>query len=441
MLNILVVGGGSREHTIVWKLLQSREVNQIFVAPGNAGTMLLARNLEIQPVEIQGIVQAAQDHGIHLVIVGPEAPLAAGLVDALEAKGIPAFGPNKAAAILESSKAFSKDLLHKYNIPCASSVVFTSYEDARRYVDSQELPIVIKADGLAAGKGVTIATTQDEAYRALHEAMIDRVFGEAGERIIVEEFLEGREVSLLAFTDGKTVAPMVPACDYKRVFDNDEGPNTGGMGCYSPPQDFGQDKIDYVKSQILEPTVRAMAAEGRPYKGVLYAGLIETKDGIKVLEFNARFGDPETQVILPRLESDLIDIAFAVVNGRLDEIKLRWSSQSCIGVVVASGGYPGAYDNGYEITGLGDLDPGVQVFHAGTSLQPVLVRDTSRGKLSSPSVDELIGSLRTAGGRVLTVVALGETLREAREKVYRNLPKIHFQGAHYRTDIAAREII
>jgi len=419
-VNILVIGSGAREHTLVWKISQSPRVKEIYVAPGNAGTGLIAKNLNIKATDLESLLEAAKERKIDLAVVGPEAPLAAGIVDLFERNGIPTFGPSREAAKIESSKVFAKKLMEKHGIPCAKSKSFSSFAAAKDYVQAQRPPIVVKADGLAAGKGSIVASSTNEALKALSEIMEQRIFGEAGNQVLIEECLVGREVSLLAFTDGKTVVPMVPACDYKRVFDNDQGPNTGGMGSYSPPGFFDEEMTNQVKDTILEPTVRAMAEEGKPYKGVLYAGLMVTAEGPKVLEFNARFGDPENQVMLPRLESDLVEIMLAVVESQLDKIEVRWSDNACVGVVMASGGYPGSYKTGFPIEGLDRVDKDVLVFHAGTK--------ASEGKIL------------TDGGRVLTVTATGKTMAEAREKVYSNIPRIYFEGCHYRKDIAAREL-
>jgi len=419
-MNILVIGGGAREHSLVWKLSQSPRVAKLYVAPGNAGTGLIAENLNVQATDLQSLAQVAREKNIDLAVVGPEVPLAAGIADLFQSRGIPIFGPSREATKIESSKVFAKDLMHKYGIPCAKSRSFSSCNEAKDYTHSQKPPIVVKADGLAAGKGAILAYSIDDALNALSAIMQDRILGSAGDQVLVEECLEGKEVSLLALTDGKAVVPMVPACDYKRVFDGDQGPNTGGMGAYSPPNFFDTEMINLVKETILEPVVRAMAKEGKPYKGVLYAGLMVTDDGPKVLEFNARFGDPENQVMMPRLESDLVEIMLAVIEGRLDEIKVEWSDEACIAVVVASGGYPGSYKTGIPITGLDTVDKDILVFHAGTKAEG--------------------GVIHTDGGRVLTVAATGRNIAEAREKVYNNLPRIHFEGCHYRKDIAQREV-
>ncbi|MDY6893018.1 MAG: phosphoribosylamine--glycine ligase [Chloroflexota bacterium] len=418
-MNILVIGNGAREHTLVWKLLQSRRVSSVYVAPGNAGTAQIARNLDISPTDLDALCQAAKDNKIDLVVVGPEAPLAAGIVDMLQGLGIPAFGSSRDGALIESSKVFAKNLMHKYGIPCARDAVFSSFDGARDYVKKQQAPLVIKADGLAAGKGAIVAQSIDEALNALSDIMEKRVFGDAGNLVLVEECLVGQETSLLAFTDGKIVVPMVPARDYKRAFDGDLGLNTGGMGAYSPLRFFDRELRDKVVKTVMEPVIQAMAQEGKPYKGVLYAGLMLTEEGPKVLEFNARFGDPETQVQLPLLKSDLVDIMLATIDGTLDKTQIEWSDDACVGVVMASGGYPGDYKSGLPITGLERVEPGILLFHAGTRMNG----------------DEIC----TAGGRVLTAVATGRTVTEARDKVYRNVPHIHFTGCHYRNDIAIGE--
>ncbi|MBI2303357.1 MAG: phosphoribosylamine--glycine ligase [Chloroflexi bacterium] len=419
-MNILVIGSGAREHALAWKLRQSPQVSQLFVAPGNAGTAAIATNLPLSTSDLPALASAAQEHKIDLAVVGPEAPLAAGIVDLFQEQGIPVFGPTQAATRIESSKVFAKELMLKYNIPCARGEVFDSYPEARAYLQKHPLPVVVKADGLAAGKGVTVANTKEEALEALSSAMERRAFGTAGDRVIIEECLIGREVSLLAFADGETVAPMVPACDYKRALDADQGPNTGGMGGYSPPRFFHKNLAMEVQERILVPAVRALAREGSPYRGVLYAGLMVTKDGPQVLEFNARFGDPETQVILPRLKTDLVEILVAVVEGKLHGVKIGWHEEACVGVVMASGGYPASYETGHPISGLDTVDEDTMVFHAGTKIDPS-------------------GQVVTDGGRVLTVAALGQTISQARKKVYANVPRIHFPRCHYRGDIAALE--
>jgi phosphoribosylamine--glycine ligase len=421
-LRILVVGGGGREHTLGWKIAQSPKVEKVFIAPGNGGTAAIAENLNLRPTDIEGLGRAAKERGIDLVVVGPEIPLASGIVDHFDRLGIPVFGPTKAATRIESSKVFARNLMEKYGIPCPKGAIFSSYSEAHRYLQTQAAPIVVKVDGLAAGKGVIIAGSLDEADRAISDIMEARVFGSAGDKVVIDEYLSGREVSLIAFTDGKTVSPMVPACDYKKIGDNDEGPNTGGMGSYSPPGFFSAQMAQKATNDILLPTVDAMAKEGFLYKGVLYAGLMIVDGEPVVLEFNARFGDPETQVILPLLKTDLVDILMAVVQGNLDRLRIEWSREACVGVVMASGGYPGRYETGFAIRGIDSLDEDVLVFHAGTK-----------------SGGERV--IYTDGGRVLSVVGVGRDMADAREKVYRNITGIQFQGCYYRKDIALREVM
>jgi phosphoribosylamine--glycine ligase len=417
-LRILVVGGGAREHTLVWKLTQSPKAKEIYVAPGNAGTAQIADNLNQKAGDVEGLAKAAREKAIDLVVVGPEAPLAKGIVDHFQSIGVPIFGPTRLAAEIESSKVFARELMQKYGIPCALGTSFSDYTKAREYLKQQTPPLVVKADGLAAGKGVTVADSIPQALGALHNIMEAKAFGTSGDRVIIEERLVGKEMSSLAFTDGKTVIPMVSACDYKPAFDDDQGPNTGGMGSFSPPYFATPELYQRVNETILKPVVASMAQEGRPYKGVLYGGLMATQDGPKVLEFNARFGDPETQVMLPLLNTDLVDIILAVINGNLNQIDVEWSGDACVGVVMASGGYPNSYQTGFPIAGLNSLDRDILVFQAGTRL------------------DSGSGRVVTSGGRVLTVVATGKTITEAREKVYNNITRINFEGRHYRRDIA-----
>jgi phosphoribosylamine--glycine ligase len=420
-LKVLVVGGGGREHTLAWKIAQSPRVEKIFAAPGNAGTAAIAENLNLRSADIEGLGKAAKENNIDLVVVGPEAPLASGIVDYFDNLGIPIFGPTKAATQIESSKVFARNLVEKYGISCPKGAIFSSFSKAREYLQEQRPPVVIKADGLAAGKGVIIAGSLAEAHKALGDIMEAKIFGSAGDRVIIDEHLSGREVSLIAFTNGKTVSPMVPACDYKKIGDNDQGPNTGGMGSYSPPGFFSAGMTAKVTKDILLPVVQAMAKEDMPYRGVLYAGLMIVDGEPVVLEFNARFGDPETQVVLPLLKTDLVDIFMAVVQGNLDRLKVKWSSEACVGVVMSSAGYPGSYKTGFPIQGIDNVDKDVLVFHAGT-------------KLGND------GIIYTDGGRVLTAVGMGKDMAEARKKVYLNIPNIYFEGCYYRRDIALREI-
>lgn len=420
MVKVLVVGRGGREHAIVWALKRSAKVKEVYCAPGNAGIAQIAECVPIEEHQFEEISQFAMDMVMDLVVVGPEDPLFAGLVDYLEERHVPVFGPRKNAAIIEGSKAFTKDLMKKYNIPTAAYETFTEYNLALDYLHKQKAPIVIKADGLAAGKGVTVAATMEEAELALREMMVDKVFGEAGNQVVIEECLVGQEMSILAFVDGTVVRPMVPSQDHKPVFDNDEGPNTGGMGTYSPVPHIPQSIVDEAIETILIPAARAMAEEGRYFRGVLYAGLMLTDNGPKTIEFNCRFGDPETQVVLPRLETDLIDILLAAINGRLGDMDICWSDQAAVCVVLASGGYPGPYKKGLPVTGLNDVQESI-VFHAGTSMK-----------------DEQIV---TSGGRLLGVTALGCDIAEAREKAYTDAKRILYEGKHYRTDIAKRALV
>ncbi len=421
-MKLLVIGGGGREHTLVWKIAQSSKVDRVYCAPGNAGTALIGENLDIDPSDAKALGKAAKDNVIDLVVVGPEVPLSLGIVDYFDSLGIPIFGPNRAAAQIESSKVFARNLMEKYSIPCPKASAFSSYSEAREYLKRQELPVVIKADGLASGKGAIIAYSLPEADKALSDIMEAKVFGSAGDKVTIDEFISGREVSLIAYTDGKTLSPMVPACDYKQIWDGDQGPNTGGMGSYSPPGFFSAELIEKATNTILLPALKAMANEGITYKGVIYAGLMVTdKDELSVLEFNCRFGDPETQVVLPLLKSDLVDIILAVIEGNLDQINIEWSSDACVGVVMTSAGYPGSYVRGFPVRGLDRVDKGVLVFHAGTKLG-----------------DD--GIIYTNGGRVLTVVGMGGDMAEAREKAYGVLSDVYYEGCYYRKDIALREV-
>jgi phosphoribosylamine--glycine ligase len=418
-LRVLIVGSGAREHALAWKLRQSPRLDALYVSPGNAGTAQIADNLPTKANDVDGIVRLAQEQRIELVVVGPEEPLTLGLVDRLDAAGIAAFGPSQAAAQIEASKVFAKDLMVRHGIPTAKHRSFDSILEAGDYIAQQKEPLVIKADGLAAGKGAILTRDSAEAFEVADALLCDRVFGEAGARIVVEERLTGRETSAQAFTDGQTVVSMPLSCDHKAVFDYDEGPNTGGMGAYSPPGWLSKETADWIHEHITVATVRAMAEEGRPYRGVLYPGLLVTEAGPHVLEFNCRFGDPETQAVLPRLKSDLLEILWAVANGRLAEAGVEWREEACVGVVMASGGYPGKYETGFVVEGLDSLDGDVMLFQAGT-------KKTDDGRIV------------TNGGRVLTVSALGATLEEARRKAYANVERIHWPGVHYRTDIGGR---
>ncbi len=426
-MKVLIVGSGGREHTIAWKVSQSPRVTKLYCAPGNAGIASVAECVDIKVTDTPGILAFAKEQGIGLVIIGPENPLFAGLADELRAAGIPAFGPSGKAAAIEGSKVFAKELMAKYGIPTAPFKVFDDPSKARAYIEelsggSEELPIVVKADGLALGKGVYVCSTKSDALQAVQDMMVDKVFGDAGDRVIVEERLEGQEASLIVITDGTSIAPLTPAQDYKRINDCDEGPNTGGMGCYSPVPVVPPAVYDQVLDTIIRPAIAAMKAEGRTYTGALYTGIMLTKDGPQVIEFNARFGDPETQVTLPLLETDLVDIMLASLSGSLDSVSIKCYNGCAVCVVAASGGYPGKYETGKPISGLdeaGALED-VIVFHAGTKF-----RD---------------GEIVTAGGRVLGVTAIGDSFKTARDRAYAAVEKIRFDGMHYRTDIAKRVI-
>ena len=418
-MNVLVVGNGAREHAIAWKISQGSSVGRLYVAPGNAGTHSIATNVPVGADDIAALIDFASSNAIDLTVVGPEAPLASGIVDSFTASGLPAFGPTQAAARIEGSKSFAKELMAVCSVPTAASETFTDFEGASAYLDTCPIPIVVKADGLAAGKGVTVAQTREDARAAVHESMLDRQFGDAGDCVVIEEFMEGQEVSVFAFVDGEYVSPMVAACDYKRVGDGDTGPNTGGMGSFSPPlpQHWNADLGTLVRSSIMEPVTKGLVDIGSPYRGVLYLGMMLTKEGPKVVEFNCRLGDPETQVILPRLKSDLAEILRATVRGELEGIGIEWDDRACVGVVAASGGYPASYSTGYPISGITDVDYDATVFHAGTKL------------LDDATV--------TDGGRVLTVSALADTLEGARTCAYESISRISFKDGFYRTDIAS----
>lgn len=420
-MRVLIIGSGGREHALLWKVSQSPKVKEIFVAPGNAGMANLATLIPISAEDLDGLLAFALEQKIDLTIVGPEVPLLHGIVDQFQQAGLAIFGPNGQAAQIEGSKRFAKDLMKKYRIPTASYQTFTNAQEAKAYVRQAGAPIVIKADGLAAGKGVVVASTLEEAEQAITDAMEHKIFGSAGDMVVIEEFLTGQELSLMAFVDGTTIVPMVPAQDHKPAYDGDQGPNTGGMGTYSPVPQFSNDTLSLAIKTILEPMVQAFQQEGIDYRGVLYAGLMITSEGPKVIEFNARFGDPETQVVLPRLTSDLIEIMLSIVEGRLHSNLVTWSKQAAVCVVMAAGGYPGSYQKGLEITGLSNqLEENKFVFHAGTKLED--------------------SQMVTAGGRVLGVTALGEDLRIAQKSAYELVQQIHFSDAHYRNDIAEKAI-
>lgn len=417
-MNILVIGSGGREHALYWKLSESPQTEQIYAIPGNPG---MGASAAIALDDHAAILRFVKEHEIGLVVVGPEVPLMNGLVDELEAAGIRAFGPRANAAEIEGSKSFAKDLMKKYGIPTARYEVFTAAEPARAYIRQEGAPIVVKADGLAAGKGVIVAMTEQEALDAVDAIMEDHSFGDAGARVVIEEFMEGEEASLLAFTDGTTIRPMISAQDHKRAYDGDRGPNTGGMGTYAPAPVMTPEMTERAVEEILKPTIAAMAKEGRIYRGCLYLGLMVTADGPKVVEFNARFGDPETQVVLPLLDSDLVAIMCACADGTLADVPIRWKDDAAVCVVLASGGYPGHYEKGQEIHGLADAEAmGALVFHAGTAMKD--------------------GKLVTNGGRVLGVVGRGADISSAVDAAYAAATKISFKDAYYRKDIAHRAL-
>ena len=421
-MKILVVGSGGREHALVWKIAQSPRVKKIFTAPGNPGTAQFGENVDIAADDLAALVDFGHQNRVDLVVVGPERPLVAGIVDAFEKADLRIFGPNAAAARLEGSKAFCKQLLRRHAVPTAEHRTFSRPDDARKYIRTREEPVVVKASGEALGKGVFVCKTQDEALQAVEQIMVDRIFGDAGDEVVVEEKLVGEEASILALVDGRNIYAMESSQDHKPIFDDDKGPNTGGMGAYSPAPVVTPELMSHIERDILVPTVHAMNREGCPYRGLLYAGVMVTPGGPKALEYNVRFGDPEAQPLMMRLKSDLVDLMEATIEGRLDEIDLEWDSRTAVGVVMASGGYPGPYEKGKVISGLDEvakLDE-VVVFQAGTK--------------------EVDGRIVTAGGRVLCVTALGDTVQAAKARAYEAVEQIDFQGAQYRTDISDKAL-
>ncbi|MBL1271402.1 MAG: phosphoribosylamine--glycine ligase [Marinobacter maritimus] len=423
-MNILVIGSGGREHALAWKAAQSPEADTVFVAPGNAGTAREpgVKNISIDVLDLEGLAKFATENNVGLTIVGPEAPLVAGIVDLFEERGLRVFGPSAGAAQLEGSKAFTKDFLARQNIPSAAYGNFTDVDEALAYVRKQGAPIVVKADGLAAGKGVIVAMTLEEAENAVRDMLAGNAFGDAGSRVVVEEFLDGEEASFIVMVDGEHVLPMATSQDHKRVGDGDTGPNTGGMGAYSPAPVVTADVHERIMNEVIYPTVRGMAAEGHPYKGFLYAGLmIDTSGAPRVIEFNCRFGDPETQPILLRMKSDIVELCQAAIDANLDQCSSDWDERAAVGIVLAAGGYPGSYNKGDAISGLPETDiEGEKAFHAGTTLTG--------------------NQVVTSGGRVLCATALGNTVTEAQQRAYKLAEKIRWDGAFYRNDIAYRAI-
>ncbi|MGF1911561.1 phosphoribosylamine--glycine ligase [Vibrio kasasachensis] len=423
-MNVLIIGAGGREHALGWKVAQNPNIETIFVAPGNAGTALEPKleNVAIDVEDIEALVAFAKEKSIELTIVGPEAPLVIGVVDAFQAVGLPIFGPSQAAAQLEGSKAFTKDFLARHKIPTGAYANFTEIEPALAYVREQGAPIVVKADGLAAGKGVIVAMTLQEAEDAIEDMLAGNAFGEAGSRVVIEEFLEGEEASFIVMVDGENVLPMATSQDHKRVGDKDTGPNTGGMGAYSPAPVVTADIHNRIMEEVIYPTVRGMAAEGNPYTGFLYAGLMIDLDGTpKVIEYNCRFGDPETQPIMMRMQSDMVELCLAAIDKKLDQVESKWDPRASIGIVLAAGGYPASYNKGDVITGLPQVEiDGEKVFHAGT--------------------DNNVGDIVTNGGRVLCATALGNTVSEAQKRAYELAKQISWNGVFYRNDIGYRAI-
>ena len=419
-MKVLVIGKGGREHAIAWKLSQNARISQLLCAPGNAGTAKIASNVPISETDIDGLLTFVTQHGIDFTVVGPEAPLAEGIVDRFQQAGFSIFGPTKAAARIESSKSFAKGLMLRAGVPTGRAEVFRDFDAAGKYVETLSPPVVIKADGLAAGKGVVVADTTERAVSALREQMVDRAFGSAGDTVLIEQYLQGPELSVFAFVDGKNVSPLIAAVDYKRVGEGDTGPNTGGMGAYSPPLSvlWNHEVERSARNDIMEPVVAALASEGCPYVGILYAGLMLTRDGLKVIEFNCRLGDPEAQVVLPRIETDLLDLMLAAIEGTIGSTPLRVSQEPCVGVVVASGGYPGAYETGFPVAGLDEAHDQVTVFHAGTKLD---------------DNEETV----TDGGRVLTVSGSGAAHIDARLRAYSAAARTTFKGSFFRNDIAS----
>ncbi|MGA1847217.1 phosphoribosylamine--glycine ligase [Deferribacter abyssi] len=423
-MKVLVIGSGGREHALSWKIAQSDLVEKVFVAPGNGGTAIEKKceNINIKADDFDSLLKFAKNNNIDLAVVGPEDPLAKGIVDAFEKNNIKIFGPNKAAAMIEASKAFAKDVMLKADIPTAYYSEFSDFDSAKSYVVEKGAPIVVKADGLAAGKGVTVAKTIEEAVKALEEIFIEKIFGESGNKVIIEEFLEGEEASYLAFTDGDTILPLVSSQDHKPIYDNDEGPNTGGMGAYSPAPVVTEDIFKFTTEKIAKPLINELANRGITYKGIIYAGLMITEKGPKVLEFNCRFGDPETQPILYKMKSDIVPIILAAVDRQLKNTSVEWYDDTTVCVVIASGGYPKSYNKGYEITGIDSAEQieGIKVFHAGTKLENK--------------------KILTNGGRVLGVTGRASNLQEAIEKTYSAVKKIYFKNMHYRNDIGKKAL-
>ncbi len=422
-LKILIIGSGAREHCLADKLSQSPKVAKIYCAPGNGGTAQLGENVEIKVGDIEGLLKFALSEKIGLTVVGPEIPLAEGIVDKFRKEGLKIFGPNKELAKLESSKVFAKKMMQEFEVPTADFEIFTSPQEAKKYIAQRETPIVVKADGLAAGKGVIVCQNKKEANSAVDVIMVDKKFGESGRKIIIEDCLKGQEFSVLVFTDGDTIIPLVGSQDHKRALDGDRGPNTGGMGAYAPTPLLEKERLDKIIKNIFYPLVKGLSKKGKKYKGMLYAGLMVDKDQIYVLEFNVRFGDPEAQAILPKMNTDLLELILKTIEGDLKQVSIEWDSRFCVCVVLASGGYPGNYQKGKEIKGIkeAEREENILVYHAGTKLEN--------------------GKILTDGGRVLSVVGLGDTIKEAKDKAYQAVSKISFAGMQFRTDIGDKALV
>jgi phosphoribosylamine--glycine ligase len=420
-MKILVIGSGGREHCLVWKIAQSPLADKIYCVPGNGGTASIAVNIDIAATDIDNLLKFALEEKVDLTVVGPEAPLVEGIVDKFQEKGLKIFGPSKELALLEGSKVFAKRVMKKYNIPTADFEVFSHSQEAKEYIKERGAPLVVKADGLAGGKGVFVCKSIEEAERAIDLIMVEKKFAEAGRRVVIEDCLGGEEASILIFTDGERVVPLVSSQDHKPVFDDDQGPNTGGMGAYAPASLVTEEIADKVVKMIFMPLIEGLKKEGKIYRGMLYAGLMIKDSTPFVLEFNVRFGDPETQAILPKLKSDLVEVMLKTIDGRLDEVKLEWDDRFCVCVVLASGGYPGSYQKGKEIIGLDKLErlKDIFVFHAGTKLTANYI---------------------TNGGRVLNIVGLGRTIKEAQDKVYQAIENVYFENMHYRKDIGNKAL-
>ena len=421
-MRVLVVGSGGREHALAWKMSQSKKVDNIFCAPGNGGIKEIAEIVPIKADDIEGLLNFAKQNKIDLTLVGPEVPLVKGIVDIFSREGLKVFGPSKELAMLEGSKIFAKETMKRFNVPTADFMVFSDAKEAKKYLKETAMPVVVKADGLAAGKGVIVAKTIEEAEEAIDSMLVKRIFGSSGEKIIIEKCLEGEEASILVFSDGRNILPLVSSQDHKRIFDNDKGPNTGGMGAYSPAPIVSGKIFNEIIEKVFRPVIDGFSKEGKFYRGVLYGGIMITKKGPMVLEFNVRFGDPETQAILPRLKSDLVDAITACIDGDLDKVDLEWDDRPCLCIVCASKGYPGSYEKHKEIRGLGEVEKlkDAEVFHAGTALED--------------------GKIFTSGGRVLGVTALGNDIKSSKKNAYDAAKKINFEGMQYRNDIGDKAI-